>query len=858
MKLVSCHVVGYGKIKNETFAFKDGANVILRDNGYGKTTLASFIKAMFYGLKPYKKNTDVSTAIPERLNYYPFDAGKFGGNLTFIKDGSVYRIERFFGKKSDTEDELKVYKDGELCEEFSKNLGEEIFGLSEEAFVRTLFIDSSNYRSSGEGIKERLGSFSDDKSCTEALDVINSEKKIYKTKANAKSLGKIDEAKKIIAALQDEILDLERLDGGLNDKYARLNRLKSGLSAANKNIETAKSLEVIEEKRKRYEFLNARLLSAKRRKEEFDENYPSGLPAESEITTLNATCLKLKELSGQNSVNRLSENDEFEYKKLCEKFKNGAPSTEQVDTIRTEFEDLKTDLERLELKQIELSKRKECLNADRFYKKDVEADVKIVERLAAEYTAALNGGNNSYNRDLGENGKKESKVLKSSAVTFFLSVLLLAIGVFAAFYNKTVGIIIAVLSGVVAILSGVMYLSKKSKENKILNRGGVSANRSHVDDAKNAIIRILGKYGYGGADFLRAAYGFISDYNANIKTLREIDDLDLEIQTLTEKTNLIKQKLEREISCYAPFADRDFKTTVTAFIRDSERFVVLRRSVGLLNQKQSGNKAEEVALINVFRKTFDKYGLEFPTGKLSADVLLAELRRISGDSSDGQRIANDYYAALEDFNSYAAEFKDGTNDLKDNASFDLSKEMNDASVFQSEISSLEREIATDEDRVELLSGKKALLENKKCELNEFEKKYEILNLAEDFLIQAEKSFVAKYTEPVQNAYKKYASLINKKIADGAVLSKRLEPEFEAGGELRQEGFLSEGERAVSSLCFRLAVIDVIFKGDFPFVIMDDPFCYLDEKNLDGVRGLIKNLSSDAQIIYFCCHQSRRL
>lgn len=857
MKLISCHVVGYGKIKEETFSFNDGVNVILRDNGYGKTTLASFIKAMFYGLKPYKKNTDVSAVIPERLNYYPFDAGKFGGNLTFVKDGSVYRIERFFGKKSDTDDELKVYKDGELYGGFTKNLGEEIFGLSEEAFVRTLFIDSSNYRSSGEGIKEKLGSFSDDKSFAEALDVINAEKKIYKTKANAKNLGKIDEAKKIIAALHDEILDLERIDGGLNDKYARLNRLKSGLVAANKNIETAKSVEVIEEKRKRYEFLNARLLSAKRRKEEFDENYPSGLPSESEIATLNAACLKLKELSWQNSVNRLGKSDEFEYKELSEKFKNGAPSTEQVDIIRTEFEDLKTDLERLELKQTELSKRKEDVRVDCFNKKDVEADVTTIEVLTAEYTAALNN-NNSYNCCLGENEKKNPNALKSSAVAFFLGVLLLTIGVFTAFYNKTVGIIVAVISFAVAILSGVIYLAKKSKENKNLNRGGVSANRSRVEDTKNAIIRILDKYGYGGADFLRTAYGFISDYNASVNVLREIDALALEIQTLTEKTNLMKQKLKREITCYAPFADGDFETTVTAFIRDSERFYILKRSVGLLNEKQFENKSEEAALISGFHKTFDKYGLEFPTGELSADVFLEELRRISGDASEEQRIANDYYAAFEDFNSYAAEFKEGDNDLKVDNPFDLTKALNDASVLQSEISSLEREIASDEDRVELLNGKKALLENKKCELDEFEKKYEILNLVEDFLIQAEKSFVAKYTEPIQNAYKKYASLINKKIADGAVLSKRLEPEFEAGGELRQEGFLSEGEKAVSSLSFRFAVIDVIFKGDFPFVIMDDPFCYLDEKNLDGVRGLIKKLSSDAQIIYFCCHQSRSL
>ena len=51
MKLLSYHIENYGKIHGVDGSFADGLTSLCEKNGYGKTTLASFIKAMFYGLK---------------------------------------------------------------------------------------------------------------------------------------------------------------------------------------------------------------------------------------------------------------------------------------------------------------------------------------------------------------------------------------------------------------------------------------------------------------------------------------------------------------------------------------------------------------------------------------------------------------------------------------------------------------------------------------------------------------------------------------------------------------------------------------------------------------------------------------
>ena len=137
MRLLSYHIENYGKIQNADGAFVGGLTEFCEKNGYGKTTLASFIRAMFYGLPSFTARTKT---FDDRQRFYPFSGGKFGGNLTFEMDGKTYRIERFFDKKSAKDDELKVYCDGAPFTGFGEEIGKAVFGLDEESFKKTVFI----------------------------------------------------------------------------------------------------------------------------------------------------------------------------------------------------------------------------------------------------------------------------------------------------------------------------------------------------------------------------------------------------------------------------------------------------------------------------------------------------------------------------------------------------------------------------------------------------------------------------------------------------------------------------------------------------------------------------------------------
>ena len=80
MRILRLHIENFGRLHNIDMEFAEGFNGICRANGWGKSTLAAFIKSMFYGL-PY--TTKRSLKENDRKHYLPWQGGTFGGSLEF-------------------------------------------------------------------------------------------------------------------------------------------------------------------------------------------------------------------------------------------------------------------------------------------------------------------------------------------------------------------------------------------------------------------------------------------------------------------------------------------------------------------------------------------------------------------------------------------------------------------------------------------------------------------------------------------------------------------------------------------------------------------------------------------------------
>ena len=160
MKLLRCQIVNFGCLSDRSFSFDEGLNLFYAQNGKGKSTLAVFLKAMFYGLPTGKR----SLIENERRRYTPWQGGSYGGSVCFEAEGVEYRLERFFGAK-EKDDRFALYHlaTGNLSTKYSENIGEELFAVDADGFERSLYISQRfPYLSpDNNSIRARLGALLD-------------------------------------------------------------------------------------------------------------------------------------------------------------------------------------------------------------------------------------------------------------------------------------------------------------------------------------------------------------------------------------------------------------------------------------------------------------------------------------------------------------------------------------------------------------------------------------------------------------------------------------------------------------------------------------------------------------------------
>ena len=297
MKLLKCHIENFGKLSNFDYVFKSGLNTIKEENGFGKTTFASFIKSMFYGMDS-KRNTK---QLIDRKKYEPWQGGTFGGNIEFQLNNKKYKLERFFGKK-ENEDIFKLYnlETNLECTDFSQNIGEEIFKLNKEAYERSTFISGQNVETSiNDSISAKLGnvleSENDVNTSKKAFEILDEAIKTYKKtggrgELNEKMLRKTMIEKDLEKSKIDEISYLQRKkqNDEINKKIKEKELEKETLQ---KKIKLQIEEDTKKAKMEYYNNINNNYEQSKRLYEEYENKLQEKSEIENKIE-LNANDLK--------------------------------------------------------------------------------------------------------------------------------------------------------------------------------------------------------------------------------------------------------------------------------------------------------------------------------------------------------------------------------------------------------------------------------------------------------------------------------------------------------------------------------------------------------------------------------------
>lgn len=226
MILHKVYIENFGKLHKYEMSFEQPLTTIKQDNGWGKTTLAMFIKVMFYGFSSYNKS-DLNQN--ERKKFLPWNGQKCGGYLVFEHGGNTYRITRSFGSVPSKDEFLLTNEiSGVESADFDESVGHKLFGVSADGFERSVFVTNGGLGNfDRQSIMEKLTNLLQDTQNDSDFSVIeNKFNENIKRIKNAKNAGELPTAEQEVLALKQKIQNTAQQKLKLDENYENFNNLE--------------------------------------------------------------------------------------------------------------------------------------------------------------------------------------------------------------------------------------------------------------------------------------------------------------------------------------------------------------------------------------------------------------------------------------------------------------------------------------------------------------------------------------------------------------------------------------------------------------------------------------------------------
>ncbi len=227
MRILSLHIENFGKFSNFDINFSDKINQFVYENGWGKSTLCAFIKAMFYGMEAKGRKKDFQS---ERSKFEPWQGGNYGGSLTIEVKGKKYQIFRQFGKTPE-EDSFQLFdlNSNRITNDYSESIGTQLFGVGAETFVISAFFGQND-----------LSSSSTDEMVSNLAGIEKYKNDGEKTDFAIKLLEK--NRKELVANLpkEAELKQIERSSDRLNLEIENLTNLLNSVESQNRQLNKEK------------------------------------------------------------------------------------------------------------------------------------------------------------------------------------------------------------------------------------------------------------------------------------------------------------------------------------------------------------------------------------------------------------------------------------------------------------------------------------------------------------------------------------------------------------------------------------------------------------------------------------------
>lgn len=804
MQLIKASIKGYGKFKDFTVDFSKGLNAFCYENGWGKSTLSSFIKVMLYGFDDEGK----TSILNERTHYLPWDTNVYGGSLVIEVDGKQYEIRREFGNKKNTGTfNLYDYATGLESFDYTENIGEEILGIDRESFKRTLYIAQSDFDYKlTDSINSKIGNLVDNTDDMNAYETVDTILKDALSKCSYdKPKGALSKICQEMEELKLRLADKNVIENAVNEKLDFIRDVKVIISEKeNERSNISKQLQLVGEYKdkavKQEKYLGI-ISKYNEKKDLFDESrkyFPVRVPSAdeigeniklvSELNVLEAKRDNLNAFLKHNELNQVKE-EQIRYRELEQIYGDVKYDDSQTAHHMRNWQDYKEVKAAQPLLKADLSRLK--MDQKESYKK--VANAKKVREIALMIGAIL--------------------CLLAAGLLYVYNYGLLTSGV-------------CVILGVVLLIFAIVCKSKKIiiEDNLDIEdlENDIENNEAFMENVASDVDEYMSCFGitYNEATVIEDLFAIRNNAGEYERLKKKIG---ISLSEIEEKENRFKEVFSEiqtiEIKL-AKFLDD------IGINKDNDWLVQLTLMKDRANNYEGIKKQYEAALVE--KEQFEAENLDY-------EELLNLAKPLSEESVsdlEGKVIAI-------------------TQELRQ-----LDKELK---AYEDELGEYKKQL----DQLMLASEKYDNLSEK---YEEGKKKYKTVEKVKNYLQMAKVNLTNKYTAPIKSAFDKYYEAITEiSSADNEfAIDANMKLTLDDGVKKKTLDYLSKGNSDLVNICMRMAFVDGMFSQDFknesvqlPFIILDDPFERFDDERIQSAKELIRTLANSRQIIYFTCSEDRK-
>ena len=796
MKLIDCRVYGFGVLSDYHQSFQEDVTTLLAPNGFGKSTLSAFLCAMFYGLPTARKGSDIEGSLRKR--YMPWHGERFGGELTFSVGSRRYRVQRFFDPTTETRDRFLLLDadTGMESSDYPKELGQALFGVDEAGFVRICFDAAAQLGPLPESIGQRLGDPA-------------------KREVHAADLAQ--------KRLEDALRALNGRNGKIEKAAAEIREAKNEMERCRQNIDEQKRLcaqlqqcsEAIDDLEQKKRMLTGHMAAAGAQEADHLRREQRRKRQQQIQELQEKLAAVLKRLGGraptQDALAALQKDMEA-YRRVCEHHAFLMQSLNREDNRRILADFLENPLS--EEQQISLRDEKSRLQM-------LRAQLSENERQCAQLRAQDPAADTQTLQDIQQ---LRERVQRAAGICFL-----------------SLGIVTAVSAGICAVCRRRKYKQGQQQ------RQALAAELAHCNVSPS--------------DF-RAALEALSQKAAQ---RQQLYSLCRRGEELARQEEACLQQLQTIMQPYGKSASAPIQETLEQLQLQYTRYTQellpqYEQARVLMQQQQQLKKRLTEALA--------------PLGQSPTEEDLADtVHRIGQDTAEALVLQSRLAPLLLEDETEAVE------ERKNSALLSAADREEPADVPEVSVQELQAALEECQEKQQQLTEQQERLRQQIRQLDDPQAAYneaarteqdatetleccreraQILSRTQEFLGQIRDRLARQYTAGLCSAMERYRAAFGEDFSAELVVDEKLSPYFLEQGVGRHAAALSSGWQEAMDLCLRAALVEAVFGGEKPFLLLDDPFVHMDSGNFKKAAKLLKILSEKLQIVYLTCHPSRQI